>query len=290
MFRRSRIIIGMTPSLTTSHRKPARLANLNPTKRRVLELLAEYFCLRTKDAATLLRKREATETDARSVRRTLSILHRDGFLERLAHIDLTQERGGMTRVWGLSDKGVEHAVKNGYATSATKSFDDHSRRTLDHELEISTFHMALERFTVTNNLPYTWQQADLKRTVHPDALFTMPDRANPDREFCYFLEIERSKFGHYVNGEPQILRKLGAYYEYFNSTGCEKEWGFGSSGSLWYSRRTRAVWDSSCVAGPLPAPHVSGSPRNRCTAKNVGGDIFKTPKDHTERLYSLLAI
>ena len=34
------------------------------------------------------------------------------------------------------------------------------------------------------------------------------------------------KFGNYRNGEPQIMRKLGTFGNYFNSTGCEREWGF----------------------------------------------------------------
>jgi hypothetical protein len=196
----------------------------------------------------------------------------------------------MTRVWGLSDKGVEHAMKSGYATPATKTLDDHSRRTLDHGLEISAFHMTLQRFAAKNNLQYTWQQSDLKRTVHPDALFTMPDRANSDREFCYFLEIERSKFGNYVDGEPQILRKLGAYYEYFNSTSCENEWGF---------RQFRVIVvqpTDSRRAGLLRALQdryrhrmfwLTTEPLYR---ENIAGDIFKTPKDHAERSYSFLAI
>ena len=72
-------------------------------------------------------------------------------------------------------------------------------------------------------LRFAWQQADLKHTLHPDALFYVADPVNPGKAFCYFLEIERAKLGNYRNGEPQILRKLRTYYDYFNSTGCENE-------------------------------------------------------------------
>src|ERR1039457_7139963 len=118
---------GMTPDPKASPEGGARLPRGNPTKQRVLELLAEFFCLRTNDAAELLRNRTITESDARSVRRTLSILHRDGFLYRAPHLDSGHERGGVAYVYGLSAKGVGHALRNGYSTLATKTLDEHSR-------------------------------------------------------------------------------------------------------------------------------------------------------------------
>jgi hypothetical protein len=54
-----------------------------------------------------------------------------------------------------------------------KTFDDHSARTLDHELEISHFHMALKRFCEKHDLKLYWQQADLKtKTIHTRASST----------------------------------------------------------------------------------------------------------------------
>src|SRR5579863_118602 len=140
----------------------------NATKRRVLELFAEFFCLRTNDAAELLRNRIITESDARSVRRTLAILHRDGFLYRAPHFDAAHDRGGAGYVYGLSAKGVNHALRDGYRTPSTKTLDEHSIRTLDHELEISSFHIALHRLCAAKGIRYQWRQKDLKHTVHPD--------------------------------------------------------------------------------------------------------------------------
>jgi thermostable 8-oxoguanine DNA glycosylase len=62
----------------------------------------------------------------------LSILHWDGFLYRAPHLDFGRERGGVAYVYGLSVKGVDHALRNGYSTAATKTLDHHSLRTLDH--------------------------------------------------------------------------------------------------------------------------------------------------------------
>jgi hypothetical protein len=271
-------------ALTTN----AKLPHHNPTKLRLLELLAEFFCLRTNDAAGLLRDRAVTESDARSVRRTLSILHRDGFLYRAPHFDSGHERGGATYVYGLSAKGVGHALRNGYSTPATKTLDEHSVRTLDHELEITSFHVAVHRLCSAKGLRYLWRQKDLKHTVHPDALFYVADPANSGKAFCYFLEIERSKLGNYRNGEPQILRKLRRYYEYFNSTGCEKEWGF---------RQYRVIVVQRSDArreGLLTALREKCSHRmfwlttEAAYRADIGGAIFMTPKDDAPVPFSFL--
>lgn len=282
------IVMGTSP--TTSFPKNAEIPRGNPTKQKVLEIAAEFFCLRTRDAAELLRGRAATESDERSVRRTLSKLHRDGFLSRLPHFAPDHERGGVGHVYGLSDKGVEHAFRNGYSTASTKTLDEHSLRTLDHEVLITAFHVALHRFAAERGLRYTWRQADLKRTVHPDALFTISDPKDPDREFCYFLEVERSKLGNYKNGEPQILRKLGAYYGYFNSTGCEKEWGFRQYRVVIVQRtEARRAGLLTALEGRFPHRMFWLATEDACH-KNIGGEIFKTPKDHVGRSYSFLSV
>src|ERR1035441_6706202 len=278
----------MTPSPTTFSQSGLKVPRDNRIKHRLLELFAEFFCLRTNDAAKLLRNRTITESDARSVRRTLSILHRDGFLYRVPHFDSGHYRGGAAYVYGLSAKGVDHALRNGYTTSATKTLDGHSLRTLDHELEITSFHIALHRLCASHGLRYAWQQTNLKHTVHPDAAFNVADPAHPGNAFCYFLEIERSKLGNYRNGEPQILRKLRRYYENFNSTACEKEWGF---------RQYRVIVVQRSDArreGLLTALREKCSHRMFWLTteaeyrENVGGAVFLTPKDDAPVAFSFL--
>lgn len=278
----------MTKAAGISSQGRDRLPHGNPTKTRVLEILADFFCLKVNEAAELLRNHAVTEGDARSVRRTLSILHRDGFLYRAPHIDSGQERGGAALVYGLSAKGVDHALRNGYSTPATKTLDEHSIRTLDHELEITSFHIALHRLCSARSLRYWWRQKDLKHTVHPDALFYVADPASPGKAFCYFLEIERAKLGNYRNGEPQILRKLRKYYEHFNTTDCEKEWGF---------RQYRVIVVQRSDArreGLLRALQESCSHRmfwlttEAAYRRDIGSAIFKTPKDDAPVAFSFL--
>jgi hypothetical protein len=280
-------MMGMTPS-TASLPEGAKLLRSNPTKQRLLELFAEFFCLRTTDAAGLLRNRAITESDARSVRRTLSILHRGGFLYRLPHFDSGRDRGGVAYVYGLSAKGVSHAFRNGYSTSATKTLDEHSLRTLDHELEITWFHVALHRLCSARGLRYLWRQKDLKHTVHPDALFYVADPANPGKAFCYFLEIERAKLGNYRDGEPQILRKVRRYYDYFNSAGCEKEWGFRQYRVV-VVQRTDARREGLLTALRNTCSHrMFWLTTEAAYREDVGGAIFKTPKDDAPMAFTFL--
>jgi len=274
----------MTPGAENG--KP--LPHENLTKRRVLEFLAEFFCLRTNDTARLLRNHAISESDARSVRRTLSILHRDGFLYRVPYLDAGHDRGGASYIYGLSARGVDHALRNGYSTLATKTLDEHSIRTLDHELEITSFHIALQRLCAAQGLRYAWRQTDLKHTVHPDAVFNVADPEHPDKAFCYFLEIERAKLGNYRNGEPQIFRKLRKYYAYFNSTSCEKEWGFRQYRVV-VVQRTDARREGLLTALREKCSHrmfwVTTEPAYR---NDIGGAIFKTPKDDVPVAFSFL--
>ena len=280
----------MTPSRKISHLSGLTLPRINPTKQKILELFAEFFCLRTNDAARLLRNRVTTESDARSVRRTLSILNRDGFLYRAPHLDADRERGGITYVYGLSAKGVRHALRNGYATPATKTLDEHSIRTLDHELELTSFHVALHRLCARQGLRHSWRQKDLNHTVHPDALFHVADPANPGKAFCYFLEIERAKLGQYRDGEPQVLRKARRYFEYFNSTGCEKEWGFRQYRVIVVQRSDARREGLLNVLRNAFSHRMFWLTTEAAYREDIGGRIFMTPKDDAPVAFSFLTV
>jgi len=193
----------------------------------MLRLLAEYFCLRTNDLPELRGKPGRTESARRSARRTLLLLYQQGLVARLPYLDLDNAAGGFTYVYGLSEPGVRHAAAHGHAGGTAKPFGEHSARTLDHELAITAFHRSLAKFAAANTLDLYWLQKDLKRTVHPDAVFALTDPSAPDDRNTryYFLEIERAKAGGYRDGEPQIVRKLRAYARHWGTRACEKDWG-----------------------------------------------------------------
>lgn len=168
--------------------------------------------------AQLLRRRSPTKNDVRTINRTLLLLDRAGLIHRIKYLDLTND--GVGYACGLSDMGVRYSMEG-------KTFDEHSERTLDHELEISYFHIALQEFCYQQGLELFWRQADLKHGVNPDAYFSLTDPKKEGKNtFHFFLEVERAKIGNYKNGEPSIIRKFKAYYEYYNSPECEKHWGF----------------------------------------------------------------
>ena len=131
--------------------------------------------------ARLLRDREPNENDLRTARRTLQLLWKQRLLNRLPYAELDRERGSVSYVYGLSDSGLEHV--DDLHTVGPKAFAEHSARTLDHELEISYFHITLKQFCAKYSLHLYWQQADLKTaTIHPDAYFAITDPHAARRE------------------------------------------------------------------------------------------------------------
>jgi hypothetical protein len=138
-------------------------------------------------------------------------------VRRLKYLDL--ENDGVGFACGLTDKGA-----TGYGG---KTFDEHSERTLDHELEISYFHIAIQEHCDRHGLILTWRQADLKHGIDPDAYFSIKDPKKEGKNTNhFFLELERAKLSSMKNGEYSITRKFRHYYNYYNSAECEKRWGF----------------------------------------------------------------
>jgi Fe2+ or Zn2+ uptake regulation protein len=199
---------------------PSRKALFYPTKRKreVLALLAEYFVLRSKDLARLLRNPAPTGTDIRTINRTLKILDGAGLVRRLRY--LNAENDGIGYACGLTDVGVRFCGEG-------KTLDEHSERTLEHELGISLFHVALRALCDERGFALRWRQSDLKHGVSPDAYFSLTNPEIEDKNsHHFFLEVERAKIGNWKDGEPGIIRKLRRYYDYYNTPGCESDRGF----------------------------------------------------------------
>lgn len=224
------------------------------------------------------------------MRRTLGLLRYEGLLNRLPYLDTELERGGITFVYGLSDKGIKTI---GDLTPAPgKTFDEHSQRTLDHELEISFFHIALKKFCAEKMLTLYWQQKDLKCTVNPDAYFAITDPTLPEGQntFHYFLEIERAKLGSWKDGEPQILRKLGGYFDYYNSDDCHNEWKHFKRFRVIVVQRTddKRKFLLSMLAEKYKH-RMFWLTTEEFYKTDIGGKIFETPRDFAEESYSLIS-
>ena len=153
--------------------------------------------------------------------------------------------------------------------------------------------MALKKFAAKNNLKLHWQQSDLKCTISPDAMFALTDPAKPEGKntLYYFLEMERAKIGHYVNGEPSIMRKLGKYYKYYGTDKCEKEWLDFRQFRVIVVQRTHERRENLLRQLNKEYNHRMFWLTTEANYKNdIGGGIFKTTKDFENTVYSFLSV
>src|SRR5207244_3110799 len=156
------------------------------------------------------------DTARRGVRRLLTLLHRAGLVERSRYV-LDDPRDPFLRYqhcYRLSHSG-RAAIGRGNAPA------EKSPASLPHELGITAFHIALAASMPPTHRLY-WRQTDLKHGVNPDALFAITDTTEPRESstYYYFLEVERSRQGHYRGGESGLLAKLRRYSEYRKSARC----------------------------------------------------------------------
>jgi hypothetical protein len=194
----------------------------------------------------------------------------------------------VTHVYGLSDR----ALKTFDFPATAKSFDEHSERTLDHELGITAFHIALKTLADQHGLTLYWQQRDLKRGIHPDALFALTDPAKPEgrNTHYFFLEIERSKLAQYRNGGPSIIRKLERYVQYYDSEQCVKDWNFRAFRVVVIQRTDeRAANLLRALSATLPS-RIFWLTSEARYKRDLSAPIFVTPKDHAQQTYSFLSL
>jgi hypothetical protein len=174
------------------------------------------------------RKDESAERGVRAILEQLSTLQKINgkdtkYVQPVWYSDTSRNRTYSIGAYGLSRHGVNHAFQNGFDTRATKTIEGMSPNSPPHEVAITEFHVELKLLAEKHNLKLVWHQSDLRRTINPDAMFTL---TSPSGVHVFFLEMERSKPGNYRDGKPQITRKLEKYYDYYDSDKCEKEWGF----------------------------------------------------------------
>jgi hypothetical protein len=250
---------------------------LTKQRRAILDFLCRYIYLRTSDFYTLVRADR--DGARRAVRRLLHDFWGRGYLVRRPVIDYDAP-GPFPRyenVYSLSSSGVELLRDSGSLDDALTCTPDKSPHSLEHDVWITEFHLAVERFCDVNGRTAYWQQHNLKRTVNPDALFALTDPSRPEDESTsyYFLEIERSRQGSYRDGRSALLRKLDRYAEYYGTERCLRDWDWFDEFRVVIvvaneTRRTNLLLQ---LAELLPHPafwvSVQGS--------DLSGDCFLTP-------------
>lgn len=201
------------------------------------------------------------------------MLFNEGLVHRIPYLALDQVCGGATYAYGLSDKG---ARKFG-----GKSFDEHSERTLDHEIAITDFHIGLRRLCDLHQLELYWLQKDLKRGIHPDAYFAITDPSKAGKNTNhFFLEVERQRMGGMWEGRPSILRKLDRYYDLYNTGGCEKAWGCRTFRVVIVVKTPRRMHNLLQT--------LTGNLYHGMFLLSCAPGVYQTPKDSHVRSYSML--
>ena len=202
------------------------LFRLTKQRKTILDLLRRYTYLRTAHFYSLVRaERDGAQ---RAVRRLLHDFWKRGYLVRRPVVDY-EASGPFPRyenVYWLSSPGLELMQDCGYFDEGLMCTSEKSPHSLEHDIAITDFHLAVDRFCVASGWTLYWQQHGLKRTVNPDAFFALTDprRSEDDSTAYHFLEMERSRQGSYRDGQSGLLRKLERYKDYHGSEACLREW------------------------------------------------------------------
>jgi len=217
-----------------------------------------------------------TPTQQRAIRRFLKLMHAAGYLLRELLVSrCTSPLPHFQYSYRLS----KHGAKEVHGRFAA----ERSPASLAHDSEITAFHIELLKYPGK----VWWKQHDLKRSVNPDALFGLArDAATPAS--YYFLEIERSRQGHYRDGDSGLVAKLRRYVAYRKSPDCRKEFKHFDDYRVIVvlSNGERQLNLLKKVAGILPFGFIWTTTREDCQ-RDMFGAIFRTPKDHASRAYSL---
>lgn len=253
-------------------------------RREALALLADYQYLTTPQFYVLLGR--TGEAERRGVRRMLTLLHRARLVERSRHVvdDPGDPFLRYQHCYQLSPSG-RAAAGNGNAPA------EKSPASLAHELGITAFHIALATAMPETHRLY-WRQTDLKHGVNPDALFALTDVAQPRESstYYYFLEVERSRQGHYRGGESGLLTKLRRYGEYRKSAQCLADWRHFADYRVIVVLANRERQENllRALQAKLCTPLIwttTAEDVERC----VTGAVFRAPPDFSAVAHSLFA-
>jgi hypothetical protein len=260
---------------------------ITKTREEILRILVENIYVRTAHFYSLLSNGNHRQSRDRSVRRVLKDFFNLGYIRRAPLVDYKTPSAFLKYeyIYWLSKSGLKLGRKLGLDNGA-RATGEKSPHSLVHEDEITTFHLELKK------LPYPrcWHQRDLKRTVNPDALFALTDPARPDGSNTrwYFLEIEKSRQGHYRNGASSLLKKVDAYFRYFNSDKCQNEWKhFRTFRVIFVTRNEQRRQNLLQRLSEGYRHRMFWITTEELYKQDISGKIFQTPRDYLKgALYS----
>jgi hypothetical protein len=258
---------------------------ITPQRKRLLEILGEYRYLSTAQTSLLLRPEKPASSFERGIRRMLTLLHRAGLVRRGYFLETESERLPVVPpfCYWLSRDGAG-ALDGGFVAGRTPY-------SLAHEIRISRFHIALNRIAAAVPFIVHWRQHDLRKTVNPDALFALTDTRLPREASTryYFLEVERSRQGHYRGGESGLITKLRRYVLYRRSPECRKDWRHFSDFRVIVVLRNESRERNllSKLASLLPDDAIWTT--TLATAEEGCAFVFRTPCDYQTATHCLFA-
>lgn len=259
-------------------------AVLTDLRREALGALAEYHYLTTSDFYRVLGIENAHAE--RGVRRMLMLLHRARLVERSRYaIDNPDDPFLRYQFCYRLSRAGREAIGRGEVAY------EKSPASLAHELGITSFHASLVRALPPTHKLF-WRQTDLKRTVNPDALLALTDttRSREHSTYYYFLEVERSRQGHYRNGESGLLAKLRRYCEYRRTERCRTEWKHFSDFRVLVILANRERQENLLrVLRARLANGIIWTTTANDVVRNLTGAVFRAPPDFEHAAHSLIS-
>jgi hypothetical protein len=247
----------------------------------ILKAFANYQFLTVELAAQVLQRNEI------AVRRRLRNLFEGGILNR---VTASGERSlphlsPEPFVYFLDEKGGTQAAGLGYLPSP-RWIESKSRMTVSHDLEITKFHLVLEKKLHEQGFILNWKQwrGELKdqadgSAIIPDAYFTFNDDA-------FFLEVVKANESEYHNGESNIERKFALYNSYRER--FREKYGMDDFRVLWVlPTKERVLRLLAKIEDRLPYRRFYLTDEESYQ-KNILGKIWWTPRDFREATYSIL--
>ncbi len=264
----------------SERRKDRRIYSLKADEA-IYSAFAKYTYLTAEQAVLILGRGLDT------VQKRFQVLHEAGHLNRVRE-DLISpfvyflDREGAKKACDLGELATPHYISS------------KSRMIVNHDLEITKFHMALENATMPEKSPpggfvAEWRQwrDDLRdkvdtpdggKAIIPDAFFVLNCSA-------YFLEIVKSYESEYVGGKSNIEQKLALYLAYKN--GFINKYDMPDFRVLWVLptiKRVQMLLGKVEDEFPVRKFWFTDEASYK---RDITGKIWWTPKDYSTRAYSL---
>lgn len=253
--------------------------------RTVIEELGAHRYLTTRHIAALVFTGHAsTEAAARTTRRVLARLERDGLIRSLERRVGGFRAGSEARIWQLAPAGARIlAPEHGRQWRAHEP----SQRFLDHTLAIADTHVALREGTIQAHVnhvtveiePASWRRfsgiGGQARLIRPDLAATVTGH-DQEGEFIdrWFIEVDLG-----TESIPTLLNKCQLYVDYYRS-GIEQHHTGSFPQVLWLLQGPRADQRAQTLQRRiLRTPSMDPRLFVICTADQLPDALWGTPQN-----------